>query len=138
MIRLFMTTPLSPTFGTDYTQHVVRIAKWNGDRRGKMTGRVAVATSDSVWLKTLTGLGERLKSEPQSIYWLHLLQCHKTSCSYLVGTHDEVAQPLAQYQEIGFKGLILDVPMAEDSLSNTVKAFDPAAKLQPSHFPASV
>lgn len=105
-------------------------------KRGRMAQKMAAATSDSVWLKALTALGETLESEPQGMYWLHPLQSYKTFCPYIVGSHKEVANLLAQYHSVGFTGFILDVPMTQQDLPNTVEAFD-IAGISSSTFPQS-
>jgi alkanesulfonate monooxygenase len=112
-------------------------ARFPQDKRGRMAHRMAAATSDSVWLKTLTSLGEKLETEPQGLYWLHPLQSYKTFCPYIVGSHKDVADLLAQYHAVGFTGFILDVPMTHEDLPNTIEAFRMAG-LSPSTLPQSL
>lgn len=109
-------------------------ARFPQDKRGRMAHRMAAATSDSVWLQTLSALGEKLENEPQGLYWLHPLQSYKTFCPYIVGSHKDVADLLAQYHAIGFSGFILDVPMTSEDLPNTIEAFR-LAGLAPSKSP---
>ena len=98
-------------------------ARFPQDRRGRLAHRMATASSDSVWVKQLADLGEKLESAPQGLYWLHPLQTYKTFCPYLVGSHAEVAQVIADYAGIGFDGFILDVPATQEDLPNTVEVF---------------
>lgn len=92
------------------------------DPRGSMMHRMATATSDSQWHRQLTETGARLAQSERSTYWLHPFQTYKTFCPYLVGTHAEVAEALADYREQGVDGLILDVPATRDDLVHSARA----------------
>jgi alkanesulfonate monooxygenase len=98
------------------------------DRRGQLTHRIAMRTSDSVWHRQLSALAEGSASEGNP-YWLHPFGNYKTFCPYLVGSYDEVARSLAEYLSLGYRTFITDVPVDQDDLMHTAIAFDRASEL---------
>lgn len=101
--------------------------RFPGDERGRMTHKLAMATSDSAWHRQLSALGEEAGTRPT--YWLHPFENYKTFCPYLVGSYDEVASELAGYLESGFGTFILDVPRAADDLAHAAESFERAERL---------
>ena len=95
------------------------------DRRGQITHKVAMKTSDSVWHKQLSGLGERPEDSP---YWLGPMQNYKTFCPYLVGSYSRVALELGRYVSLGFRTVILDIPPSREELAHVMKVFRMALK----------
>lgn len=95
------------------------------DRTGRITHRLAMKTSDSVWHKTLSGIGEDLRAE-RSTYWLVPFENYKTFCPYLVGSYSQVAGELRRYLDSGYRTFLMDVPTEEEDLSHIGIAFDRA------------
>lgn len=95
------------------------------DRKGQLTHQLAMKTSDSVWHKQLSALGESNGNNP---YWLVPFQNYKTFCPYLVGRYDRVAEEVARYIAAGFHTFILDIPPAEDELRHANAVFELARK----------
>ncbi len=83
------------------------------DRKGELTHQLAMKTSDSVWHKQLSELGETPENTP---YWLVPFQHYKTFCPYLVGSYSKVATELARYIGLGFHTFIVDIPPNEEEL----------------------
>jgi alkanesulfonate monooxygenase len=92
------------------------------DRRGQIAHQLAMKTSDSVWHKQLSALGERPLSE-ENPYWLTPMQNYKTFCPYLVGSYSRVALELERYISLGFRTFILDIPPSRDDLAHVVEVF---------------
>ncbi len=83
-------------------------ARFPEDRRGQLTHQLAMKTSDSVWHRELS---ERDRAQEESPYWLVPFQNYKTFCPYLVGSYERVGEELARYRGLGYRTLILDVPV---------------------------
>jgi alkanesulfonate monooxygenase len=83
------------------------------DRKGELAHQLAMKTSDSVWHKQLSELGDNLENNP---YWLIPFQRYKTFCPYLVGNYSKVAAEVARYITLGFTTFILDIPPNEEEL----------------------
>jgi alkanesulfonate monooxygenase len=92
------------------------------DRRGQLTHHLAMKTSDSVWHKQLSALGQH-PSSVNSPYWLAPMKNYKTFCPYLVGSYSRVAQELGRYTSMGFRTIILDIPPSRDELTHTMQVF---------------
>jgi alkanesulfonate monooxygenase len=82
-------------------------------------------TSDSVWHKQLSGLGERQEDSP---YWLGPMQNYKTFCPYIVGSYSRVAMELGRYISLGFRTVILDIPPSREELAHVMEVFRMALK----------
>ena len=82
--------------------------------KGQLIHKVAVGISDSVWVKEL----EREIVVPEGHpYWLGPYKNYQLFCPLLVGSWEDVAEELANYIQLGFKTLLLEVPMdADDSM----------------------
>lgn len=93
------------------------------DRKGELAHQLAMRTSDSVWHKQLSDLGETPDNNP---YWLIPFQHYKTFCPYLVGTYSKVSTELARYINLGFRTFILDIPPAEEELFHIGNVFQQA------------
>lgn len=87
--------------------------------------RLAMATSDSMWHRQLSRLGQAATSD-RPTYWLHPFENYKTFCPYLVGTYDEVADTVARYLDLGFTTFILDIPHESSDLSHAQVVFEKA------------
>jgi alkanesulfonate monooxygenase len=96
------------------------------DRQGELAHQLAMKTSDSVWHKQLSELGQTPGDSP---YWLVPFQHYKTFCPYLVGSHRTVATELARYIALGFRTFILDIPPSEEELSHISVVFRLAQNL---------
>jgi len=97
-------------------------ARFPADDRGRLTHKLAMATSDSVWHRQLSERADH-PDGGDSPYWLWPFQTYKTFCPYLVGGLDEVAAHLALYLAKGYRTFILDVPRSPDELAWTQAAF---------------
>jgi alkanesulfonate monooxygenase len=95
------------------------------DRKGELAHQLAMKTSDSVWHKQLSELGETSENNP---YWLVPFQHYKTFCPYLVGNYQRVAHELARYISLGFRTFILDIPPSEKEMYETSIAFQHATR----------
>jgi alkanesulfonate monooxygenase len=95
-------------------------ARFPPDRRGQVTHRLAMKTTDSRWHMDLS---ERPEAEPDSPYWLRPFHSYQTFCPYLVGSRERVAQEIARYVRAGFRTFILDVPASEAELCGIREVF---------------
>ncbi|MBV8455073.1 MAG: LLM class flavin-dependent oxidoreductase, partial [Acetobacteraceae bacterium] len=66
------------------------------DRRGRLTHRLAMQTSDSHWHAQLSRLATE-KVTAGEVYWLWPFENYKTFCPYLVGDYQAVSRELARY-----------------------------------------
>jgi len=96
------------------------------DRKGEITHALAMKVSDSRWHRQLSDLAEASLSV-QNTYWLGPFQKHKTFCPYLVGSYGDVGSELGRYLALGFRTFILDVPISQEDLQHTARAFSAAA-----------
>ena len=96
--------------------------RFPGDDRGRLTHKLAMATTDSLWHEQLSVLGEEAR-ERRSAYWLHPFENYKTFCPYLVGSYDDVADAVAEYLALGFSTFIMDVPREQGDLIHSGVAF---------------
>lgn len=87
--------------------------RFPADRKGELAHQLAMKTSDSVWHKQLSALGETTENNP---YWLIPFQHYKTFCPYLVGDYSTVAAEVARYIALGFRTFIVDIPPNEEEL----------------------
>ncbi len=99
------------------------------DRKGQITHRLAMQTSDSHWHRQLSEMGDA-PAEDDNPYWLRPFQNYSTFCPYLVGGYDRVAEELERYMALGFVTFILDIPPSEDELEHTSIVFDRALAQQ--------
>jgi alkanesulfonate monooxygenase len=102
--------------------------RFPGDRRGEITHRLAMQTSDSVWHRQLSQLADESVARGTA-YWLHPFENYKTFCPYLVGAYEDVAHSIAEYLDLGFSTFIVDVPRERDDLAHMGIAFDRAQEL---------
>jgi len=95
-------------------------------REGAWTRTVARKVSDSHWHEELCRLAEE-RADTEQPYWMVPFENYKTMCPYLVGTHGEVSEALAQYMRQGVRTFILDEPETEADLEHARIAFDLAS-----------
>jgi alkanesulfonate monooxygenase len=95
------------------------------DRKGQLAHQLAMKTSDSVWHRQLSELGQQNGANP---YWLTPFQHYKTFCPYLVGSIAEVAQEVGRYVALGFRTFIVDIPPCEEELYYTEQVFKLSVK----------
>jgi alkanesulfonate monooxygenase len=93
------------------------------DRRGQVTHQLAMKTSDSVWHKQLSELGNT-EYAAENPYWLVPFENYKTFCPYLVGSYERIADELARYMALGHRSFILDVPASPEELVHIHSAFE--------------
>ena len=98
---------------TDREAWRVARARFPEDRKGQLTQKLAMKTSDSVWHKQLSCLDEETGSNP---YWLVPFHNYKTFCPYLVGSYERIAEEVGRYVKAGYKTFILDIPATQDEL----------------------
>ena len=88
-----------------------------------------MSTSDSHWHKQLSnrehagGPAAADRADEPEPYWLGPFQNYSTFCPYLVGSHERVAQEIAQYVGLGCSTFILDIPPSEEELEHTGVVF---------------
>jgi alkanesulfonate monooxygenase len=91
-------------------------------RKGQITHRLAMTTSDSKWHEQLSALAQYQESP----YWLGPFQNYKTFCPYLVGAYERVAGEVSRYLSLGFRTFILDIPPNAEELQSIGKVFEVA------------
>lgn len=97
------------------------------DRKGELTHKLAIKTSDSLWHKQLSDSADRVNGQ-RTTYWLRPFEMYKTFCPYLVGSYDQVAEELARYFALGHRSVILDIPPSREELEHVAVAFDHATR----------
>jgi alkanesulfonate monooxygenase len=95
------------------------------ERHGQIRHALAMKTSDSLWRRQLSRLGETAPSGTHP-YWLVPFRNYKAFCPYLVGSYDDVGAELSRYVRAGFRTFVLDIPASEDDLTHTAIAFERA------------
>jgi alkanesulfonate monooxygenase len=105
----------------------VACGRFPPERKGVLTRALARKVSDSHWHEQMCRTADEL-AENQGPYWMGPFENYKTMCPYLVGSHEEVAQVLAQYVRRGFHTYILDEPEREEDLVNARFAFELATE----------
>lgn len=98
------------------------------DQRGQVQHKLAMAVSDSVWHKQLSGLNEDPGSQDNP-YWLSPMKSYQTFCPYLVGSYSRVAEELRRYIALGFRTWITDIPPSREELAHVMEAFRRAKAL---------
>jgi len=98
------------------------------DQRGQLQHKLAMAVSDSVWHKQLSGLNEDTGSQDNP-YWLTPMKSYQTFCPYLVGSYSRVAEELRRYLALGFRTWITDIPPSREELAHVLEAFRRAKTL---------
>lgn len=98
------------------------------DRRGQITHKLAMKTSDSQWHRQLSQLDDLPASEI-SPYWLGPFHNYKTFCPYLVGSYDQVAREVAKYIDLGATAFVLDIPPSREELEHIAVVFSQAQQL---------
>jgi alkanesulfonate monooxygenase len=89
------------------------------DRRGRAMHQMAIAKSDSLWHKQLSGHRDEANIH-ESPYWLRPFETYKSFCPYLVGSFEQVAEYLSAYMIKGYSTYILDIPYSFDDLECAV------------------
>ena len=82
-------------------------------------------TSDSVWHRQLSEMGEQVVSATNP-YWLVPFLNYKTFCPYLVGSYAHVAEEITRYIKVGQRTFILDIPPDQAELAHINQVFQRA------------
>jgi alkanesulfonate monooxygenase len=92
------------------------------DEEGQMMLDLSMQNTDSVWKRRMKSLSEddELRSEG---YWLQPFRNFMADCPYLVGSHSEVADIIAQLIIRGVDTFILDLPANEQEFEQAHAAF---------------
>ena len=98
------------------------------DRRGELQHKLAMAVSDSVWHKQLSGLDDHPVAQDNP-YWLSPMKSYQTFCPYLVGSYSRVAEELSRYIALGFRTWITDIPPSREELTHVMEVFRRARNL---------
>ena len=98
------------------------------DRKGQITHKLAMKTSDSIWHKQLSQLAVATENN-SGPYWLWPFENYQTFCPYLVGSYDCVASEVAKYVERGHTAFILDIPPTREELEHINIVFSQAREL---------
>ncbi|HEY2824706.1 MAG TPA: LLM class flavin-dependent oxidoreductase, partial [Gemmatimonadales bacterium] len=93
-------------------------ARFPVDRKGQLTRQLAMQVSDSEWHRQIAELGSA-EADADNPYWTIPFENYRTSCPYLVGSHERVADEIARYVQAGYHTVILDVPPSEEELRHT-------------------
>jgi alkanesulfonate monooxygenase len=91
-------------------------ARFPVDRKGQLTRQLALKVSDSEWHRQIAGLGGNPGDAPDNPYWTLPFENYHTSCPYLVGSHERVADEIARYAGAGYRTIIVDVPQSAEEL----------------------
>jgi alkanesulfonate monooxygenase len=97
--------------------------RFPGDRKGLLAHPLATRVSDSVWYQQLSHMIEEV-GEVQGAYWMWPFQNCRTSCSYPVVSHGEVADEVSRSVRGGFQLFLLDMSTSRQELHQTQAAFD--------------
>jgi alkanesulfonate monooxygenase len=87
------------------------LARFPEDREGRLHRQLAPRTSDS-----------------RDTYWVYPFENYQTTCPYLVGSYQNVAEELARYAASGYHTFILDIPPAREEFEHIGKAFQTASR----------
>lgn len=98
-------------------------ARFPGDRRGQIAHQLAMKVSDSHWHKQLSE-SARENGMREGCYWMWPFQNYKTFCPYLVGDHEQVAEQVGLYLNLGYRTFILDIPPSREELEHVGKVFE--------------
>ena len=88
------------------------------DREGQLRRQLAMQVSDSEWHQQIAALSAE-GGDPDQPYWTVPFENYKTSCPYLVGSYERVADEIARYALAGYRTIILDVPGSPADLQHT-------------------
>jgi len=102
--------------------------RFPGDRKGQLTHRLAMKTSDSEWHRQLSSLADETKTGA-SPYWLFPFENYHTFCPYLVGSYERVAAELTRYMGLGYLKFILDIPPTKEELQHVNAVFGCAKQM---------
>lgn len=91
-------------------------ARFPESRKGQLTRQLAFRVSDSEWHRQIADLKEHVGEDPESPYWTVPFDNYHTSCPYLVGSHERVADEVARYAGAGYRTIIVDVPHSAEEL----------------------
>ncbi len=96
-------------------------------RIGELSHELAKKTSDSEWHEKLSNQHQNGNGDAnEPVYWLGPFKHYQTFCPYLVGDFEEVASELSSYIKTGCVTCILDIPVSELELQNTLRVFNQA------------
>jgi alkanesulfonate monooxygenase len=113
----------------------VALERFPEDRKGQITHRMAMSTSDSHWHKQLSerdhASGPEAGADEPEPYWLGPFQNYNTFCPYLVGSYARVSKEIAHYVGLGCSTFILDIPPSEKELEHTGVVFREALSAAP-------
>lgn len=84
------------------------------------------SASDSVWVK---GLSQPIILDEGHPYWLAPYKNYYSSCPFLVGSFECVAQEIARYIEIGFTTFLLEKPENRHDSATVTEVFKMAQRL---------
>lgn len=90
-------------------------ARFPVEREGQLRRQLAIQVSDSEWHRQIAALSAD-GQDPDQPYWTVPFENHKTSCPYLVGSYERVADEIARYAAAGYQTIILDVPGSPEDL----------------------
>jgi alkanesulfonate monooxygenase len=98
------------------------------DSNGEDAHDIARTVTESQWFHRLAHDADR-PLDPGSTYWLHPFRSFQEYCPFLVGSYEEVADPLARYLRLGVTTIIVGVPHDDDDLHHVQVAVRRAEKL---------
>jgi alkanesulfonate monooxygenase len=98
------------------------------DKRGERVQALSMKNTDSVW-KQRMAKAAKMEEGARPGYWLRPFKCFQADCPYFIGSHDEVAELLAQLVRRGIRHIVLDIPCQETEFANVDAAFTAARQL---------
>lgn len=101
-------------------------ARFPEDRTGHLKHKLAMKVSDSHWHRQLSAIATEEESGT-SIYWLGPFKNYNTFCPYLVGSREQISDEIAKYLRVGFRTIILDIPLVERDLFDATEVIRSAA-----------
>ena len=115
----------------DEAWHVAH-TRFPNDQLGEQLHDMAARQVESRWHQNLSAEAQS-SAAPRDGYWLYPFRAYKTFCPYLIGSHQDVADMLAQYRKLGVDVLVLDVPHDEEDLAHIGTAIALAERVAFAH-----
>jgi alkanesulfonate monooxygenase len=113
-----------------------RLSRHSG-RYGVRVGIVTRPRGEDAWSAALARFpgGGRLDghratqaSDSRDTYWVHPFENYQSSCPYLVGSYQDVADEVSRYAANGYHTFILDIPAAREEFEHIGRMFQTASR----------
>ena len=111
----------------------------NSGRYGVRVGIITRPREEDAWVEALARFPESREgrldrqfaakaSDSRDTYWVHPFENYQTSCPYLVGSYQNVADEVARYAANGYHTFILDIPPAREEFEHIGRVFQAASR----------